>query len=349
MNKSDPPFVPNLAHLWVPFITLHVLGEVGTILLLLTYFFSKNVHRHPTLVNFWITWLIYSVSYTLLLYDKQQYTNPDTLCRVQAAMVDGSPSMVVTAGLVAVIQMIQIWKKVHRPPNSIYKLTSTAKQKSRVCLVLFLFVPYLVFLVFSIGSALVGKKDFLLTNPMNGLYCSLDVDGFSRYSIPAYCTVVMTCSLGFEVAISYKYWRTRATTARAFTLLRRDLPFSLIVRMLMFSVVSVMVISIGIIYMSNWLVPWPYMMQATLPLFSVCVFGTQRDLLMAWACWHRSKPKPQLKLLQITEMAISESNLARLPPVGILEIASASGSRTRFSSAPSSAVERGTVSGEETV
>ncbi|GAV98864.1 hypothetical protein LENED_000275 [Lentinula edodes] len=296
-------------------------GEVGTILLLLTYFFSKNVHRHPTLVNFWITWLIYSVSYTLLLYDKQQYTNPDTLCRVQAAMVDGSPSLVVTAGLVAVIQ---IWKKVHRPPNSIYKLTLTAKQKSRISLVLFLFVPYMVFLVFSIGSALVGRKDFSLTNPMNGLYCSLHVDGFSRYSIPAYCTVVMTFLLGFEVAISYKYWRTRATTARAFTLLKRDLPFSLILRMLLFSVVSVMVISIGIIYMSNWLVPWPYMMQATLPLFS-------------------------LKLLQITEMAISESNLARLPPVGILEIASASGSRTRFSSAPSSAVERGTVSGEETV
>ncbi|KAJ3934579.1 MAG: hypothetical protein NXY57DRAFT_659284 [Lentinula lateritia] len=225
------------AHLWVPFITLHVVGEVGTMLLLLTYFFSKNVHRHPTLVNFWITWLIYS-----------------------AAMVDGSPSMVVTAGLVAVIQ---IWKKVHRPPNSIYKLTSSAKQKSRISLVLFLFVPYMVFLVFSIGSALVGRTDFSLTNPMNGLYCSLHVDGFSRYSIPAYCTVVMTCLLGFEVAISYKYWRTRATTARAFTLLKRDLPFSLILRMLLFSVVSVMVISIGIIYMSNWLVPWPYMMQAT--------------------------------------------------------------------------------------
>ncbi|KAH7880944.1 uncharacterized protein C8R40DRAFT_1075906 [Lentinula edodes] len=109
----------------------------------------------------------------------------------------------------------------------------------------------------------VGRKDFSLTNPMNGLYCSLHVDGFSRYSIPAYCTVVMTFLLGFEVAISYKYWRTRATTARAFTLLKRDLPFSLILRMLLFSVVSVMVISIGIIYMSNWLVPWPYMMQAT--------------------------------------------------------------------------------------
>ncbi|KAJ4485834.1 hypothetical protein J3R30DRAFT_1413640 [Lentinula aciculospora] len=187
-TTEDPPFVPDLAYLWAPFIILHVLAEVGSILLLLTYFFSKNVHRPPTLVNFWITWLIYSVSYSLLLYDKQQYSHPDTLCRVQAAMVDGSSSMVVTAGLVAVVQ----------PPHVIYKSTSTARLKSRIRLVLCLFVPYMVFLAFSVGTALVGRKNFLLTNPMNGLYCSLDVDGFSRYAIPAYCIVVMTCLLGFE-------------------------------------------------------------------------------------------------------------------------------------------------------
>ncbi|KAJ3829823.1 hypothetical protein F5880DRAFT_169147 [Lentinula raphanica] len=130
---EDTPFVPDLAYLWTPFITLHVLGEAGSILLLLTYLASKNVYRHPTLINFWITWIIYSISYSVLLYDREQYIHPDTLCRVQAAMVDGSPSMVVTAGLVSVIQL---WVRIRMSPQSTYKTQSTAKQRLQFRLVL---------------------------------------------------------------------------------------------------------------------------------------------------------------------------------------------------------------------
>ncbi|KAJ3725561.1 hypothetical protein DFJ43DRAFT_578954 [Lentinula guzmanii] len=335
--SGDPPFVPDLAYLWTPFITFHVLGEAGSILLILTYFFSRNVHRHPTLVNFWITWIVYSVSYSILLYDRQQYTHPDTLCRVQAAMVDGSPSMVVTAGLIAVILL---WRRMHRPSQAIYKLPSTTKQKSQIRLVLCLIAPYVVFLAFGIGSALIGGQDSLLTNPSNGLYCSLKEDGFSRYGIPAYCTAVMSCLLGFEVAIAVKYWKIRTTTSRAFTLLKRDVHFSPILRMLLFNVISVMVLSISIIFISDWLVPWLYMMQATL-----CVFGTQQDFLMIWACWRRPTFKPQLRSLHIVT---SVENLPPIPSIGVPDTSSAGGFRTRSASL-SLSVERVTVSDEEPV
>ncbi|KAF5388533.1 hypothetical protein D9757_004650 [Collybiopsis confluens] len=49
----------DLAYLWTPFITLHIVGQVGTTILLLTYVLSKNIRRHCSLVNFWVC-LIYA-------------------------------------------------------------------------------------------------------------------------------------------------------------------------------------------------------------------------------------------------------------------------------------------------
>ncbi|KIK70710.1 hypothetical protein GYMLUDRAFT_288200 [Collybiopsis luxurians FD-317 M1] len=305
--------------------------------LLLTYFFSKNVHRPCTLVNFWITWLIYSISYSLLLYDRQQYTTPDTLCRIQATMVDGSSALVATSGFAAIIQ---IWLQVQSPSQFTSSFTSIKRTSSRIKLVPGLAAPYAVFLAFAIGSALVGKKNFHLVKPTNGLYCSLNVDGLARYSIPAYCTAIIFGLLGFEVAILLKYWKSRVKTSKAFILLKREVSLSLIMRMSLFSLASLMVLSIGIVYMSNWLSAWSYMIQAALPLLAAVVFGTQKELLVVWtSCCHcrRSKARPQLEPVQVLEIPTARGQ----PPSAV----SASGSMTRFENAPLSAVERvvGTV------
>lgn len=41
-------------------------GQVGLPILIATFLFAKKVYRHPTLINFCITWVIYSVSYSML-------------------------------------------------------------------------------------------------------------------------------------------------------------------------------------------------------------------------------------------------------------------------------------------
>jgi len=231
---------------------------------------------------------------------------------------------VATAGLVAVLQ---IWLKIQQPPQSIYSSTKTEKQTSRIQLVLCLVAPYAVFLVFSIWSGLIGKQNFQLSYNTNGLYCSLGLAGLSRYGIPAYCTGIMIALLCFEVAIFVKYYNIRGQASRAFTLLKREIPFTLILRMALFSLASVLVFSTGVLFMSNQLVPWPYMVQAALPLLAVSIFGTQKDLLKAWEFRRHLKQPPAS--LQIPDIVIPGAH-----------VASASGSRTRFESAPPSAVER---------
>lgn len=41
-------------------------GQVGLTLLVLTLLLWKGIQRHPTLINFCITWIIYSTVYCLL-------------------------------------------------------------------------------------------------------------------------------------------------------------------------------------------------------------------------------------------------------------------------------------------
>lgn len=49
------------------FFGLHIVGgHVGLPILVLTFLFSKKVSRHPTIVNFCVTWILYSVSFCLL-------------------------------------------------------------------------------------------------------------------------------------------------------------------------------------------------------------------------------------------------------------------------------------------
>jgi hypothetical protein len=60
-------FSPDLGHLRTAYLVLHIIGgQVGLPIMVLTFLLCKNVSRHPTLVNFCITWIVYSVSYCLL-------------------------------------------------------------------------------------------------------------------------------------------------------------------------------------------------------------------------------------------------------------------------------------------
>lgn len=59
--------IPHLAGLRPAFLALHIVGGlVGLPVLIITLVFSKKVPRQPALINFCITWVINSVSYTLL-------------------------------------------------------------------------------------------------------------------------------------------------------------------------------------------------------------------------------------------------------------------------------------------
>uniref|UniRef100_A0A0W0FAV9 Putative conserved protein PMP2 n=1 Tax=Moniliophthora roreri TaxID=221103 RepID=A0A0W0FAV9_MONRR len=296
---------PDLISLSVPFLALHLSGSAGLLLLISTFFFSTRVRRPPTIINFWITWIIYSVS----------YIPPQMLCRVQSAMVHGAPPMVATAGLLAMLQVrtkpytkmktsclrlstpFQMWHTYWDHIRYPYRLPDAMKERSKTIYLLpLLGLPYIVFLIFAISSAVYANGRLHALTAPTGLYCTMNADVFSRYSIPLYCMVIAILLGGFEVVIVLQWWWARHTVDNII-LMKRETEKACLFRLLLFNL-SLIVMSCTIIYMADTLSPWPYMAQAALPLAAALVFGTQSDMLAVWSFWKRkSKRKPGLQVV----------------------------------------------------
>ncbi|KAF5368625.1 hypothetical protein D9758_002267 [Tetrapyrgos nigripes] len=322
MQPDLPSAKPKLGHLWVPFITLHLIGQVGIVLILLTNSFAKTVHFHPTIVNFSVTWLIYSVSYSLQLYSSHHKRDPDyvgPLCRVQAVLVDGVPALAATAALITVAQ---IWFSLQRAPStsSIFKPTLSETRRHRLILAFLIILPYIVFFAFGLASYLYGTR-YQNSTGLNELYCSMDRDEF----IPAYCTAIVVVVIIFQVAIMVKYIKTRRKASDAFPLTDKTFPASLAVRVMIFSVVALLVLCIGVSFMSNDLSSYPYMMQASLPLAAVITFGSQQNLLRVWCFWRRqpSSDKPGLHVRQTSttssDMTVYSKPITASPRLSVSE------------------------------
>ncbi|KAK0208783.1 hypothetical protein DFS33DRAFT_473511 [Desarmillaria ectypa] len=250
------------------FIALHIAGgQVGLPILVLTWAVSKSVVRHPTLVNLWITFVVYSISYCILLYSGQVDATalPSKVCLVQTAMVHGAPSMSAVAGLLVVIQARSFFSQ----PSS----SNTTKRPHSVKI--FLVLPYLVFLVFALMAGILGKLYPERIYTPNDLYCSLRNVGFSQYVVPTFCVTVMAVLVALEVTLVVRYCKMWAHISRVFPLASRRTSLSLLLRVLLFNVYSIVVFSVAVSFLSNFHAHWPYMIQASIPLTAVVVFGSQ--------------------------------------------------------------------------
>ncbi|KAK0198875.1 hypothetical protein F5146DRAFT_1021335 [Armillaria mellea] len=269
------------------FIALHIVGgQVGLPIILLTWAFSKSVVRHPTLVNLWISFIVYSISYCILLYSGQVDTapaSPSNICLVQTAMIYGAPPMSAVAGLLVVCQ---IWQTFQEPSFS----TTPTKWPNSVKI--FLVLPYLVFFIFALAAGILGILHPEHIYNLNGLYCSLHSANFSRYVVPTFCVAVMSMMAILEVILVVRYYRMWAHTSRVFPLASRRTSPSLLLRVLLFDVYSFVVFSVAIFFLSDFQTHWPYMVQASVPLTAVAVFGSQAVRL----CTHlnfRYRPNDQ--------------------------------------------------------
>ncbi|KAK0481695.1 hypothetical protein IW261DRAFT_1093890 [Armillaria novae-zelandiae] len=237
------------------FIALHIVGgQVGLPIILLTWALSKSVVRHPTLVNLWITFIVYSISYCILLYSGQDGIAASNICLVQSAMIYGAPPMSAVAGLLVVFQ---IWQTFREPSFS------TTPTKWPISVKIFLVLPYLVFLIFAFTAGILGMLHPEHIYNLNGLYCSLHSANFSRLVVPIFCVAVMSMMVILEVILVVRYYRMWAHTSRVFPLASRRTSPSLMLRVLLFNAYSFVVFSVAVFFLSNFQTHWPYMVQAS--------------------------------------------------------------------------------------
>jgi len=264
---------PDLSHLTPLFLALHIPSQVGLAILILTFLFAKNISRHPTLINFCFSWVIYSLSYCILIYSgkKASTSPPGIVCRAQAALIHGAPTMASVAGLAVVVQ---IWSTLRAPEHW---STSTGPQWPwSTSLTLTLALPYVVFFAFTTASAVLGNKYPETVDDSNGLYCTIHKSPFRLHGVPLFTAAVLALVIGFEVAMGIRYCRLWTRISNAFPLADRRPSMSLVLRVTLFNFYSLIALTSSVFFLSDTLIAWPYMVCATIPLGAVLVFGTQK-------------------------------------------------------------------------
>ncbi|KAF8957395.1 hypothetical protein BDZ97DRAFT_1846574 [Flammula alnicola] len=252
------------------FIALNLIGGIGMVLVLITATVSRKVKRLATWYSFCASWVLSSISYSMLFLAGQQTTRTPiySLCYVQAALIYSMPPTTASTTLALLVQiLLSLPDSITERPKNINLLTS--------CLLVM--GPYTILLVLFIGVALYYTENpGSLQKNLQGTYCNSSNSSWSRvsFSVVAGVSMLIIVIQGLLVTRLYRRMRilksnpqSTATTIRgvAFTVIG----FATLVIAMVFTIANVDILAFDLVL-------------ATFPLLALLVFGTQKDLVLAW-------------------------------------------------------------------
>ncbi|KAF8872507.1 hypothetical protein BD779DRAFT_334167 [Infundibulicybe gibba] len=272
-NSDDEKRNPTLVYI---FISLHLVGLFGNLLMILTVVFSRSLTRSPTWLNFTFSWIISAFSYTLLFIAGQLSSPqpPFGICLTQAMMIYAAPPLAATATFALVLD---VWLKVRISAG----LGKTKSDYAWLTL-LFLILPYIFYASLAIACLVLGTRDPQIVQKVgSGMYCNLSNTVPGRISA-ILVTVFLVPTLGLIILILSSLrnnWRTFRQEKHGLPLIIRVLIFTF------FGVVAIVLIFFSTIQHGAAL----NIVISTLPVIVFMIFASQTDILDAWMCW---RPRP---------------------------------------------------------
>ncbi|KAJ3880239.1 hypothetical protein F5051DRAFT_170474 [Lentinula edodes] len=294
------------ASLIILFFVLQLIGLVGSIFTIVIAHFSL-IRRHLTWYNFLASWIISSLSYSLLLFAGQidlsgekKSEVPFGLCVFQSSVIYASPplSAATMLGMVA-----QIWFSVHL---MLFKRPMIAqKLMTRIVLIL----PYMLFLGISTEALVFGlmyPDSVRVTG--SGMYCNsgLAIPGRISAGVVAVVLVPVVVIEILIIASLRKFWsvfKSPGTSPSINTL-------SMIIRVLLFSIFGILALGLSLFFFFtihhgaalNIVI-------AFIPIMAVFTFASQKDLLEVWMFRKWRKKGSSSVFVHARTMAESDSTL----------------------------------------
>lgn len=289
---KDGVDIPNLSRFKTSYFALHIAGgHIGMPILVLLFIVSKRVHRPASVINFCVTWVIYSVAYSLLMYTGYHGEEhpPFKLCLTQAAMIHGAPPMAAVAGIGIVLQAYSTFQFPWQ-----HRRTAWLSKMPRCILLLFIMTPpYFTFGSFAIAAAVAGLQRPEVVKPQTRLYCSLEqgTGALEDFVGPVFCTILVAIIVMLEVAMILQYWYGWFRVKHVFPLASRKPSLSPWLRVSFFTLYSIATLLTSVSYLTRYASPLPYMIQASLPMVATLVFGSQLDIYHTATAWVREPHK----------------------------------------------------------
>jgi len=264
----------------VIFLALQMLGLVGSCALVLTTTLSNRAPRNATWQNFFTSWIISTVSYTLLLFAGQANKPEPTfgVCLAQSGLVYGIPSLTAatTFGLIA-----QIW-------FSVQTLLARKVKNERIWTIALLILPYVFLLALVIASWTIGIRNTDQVKIIgSGMYCHLE--GVMGKVSGAMVALTLLPTIALEISICIALRRNWGTFKR----MKHSL--SIILRVVVFTMFGILAIAVsGVFVFTNNHGASLNIVFGILPITAVVVFSTQKDIISVWMFW---KPQSEEKMV----------------------------------------------------
>lgn len=267
MSTTTVPLTSTQNGLLWAFFSLHIVGGhiLIPLLLGLSIWRQRDGARNYVSYNFFFTWLLYSITFTLLLYAGQQ-TGPEptwNICRTQAALVYAVPILVATASCTLVFQLFMDIRATES--NKIIQRNFFSMRN----LVLICF-PYVLAAGYLIGPSVVAigaRKTISRSNAL--FYCSSNLRALTVVSATS-VGVIFLITVIMEVLIA----RMLAKRARIEQLGSWWKASGFFVRIALFTAYLLFSVAACGVEISQPSSPFRIIVQACGPLIVFAVFGT---------------------------------------------------------------------------
>ncbi|KAH0838020.1 hypothetical protein J3R83DRAFT_6260 [Lanmaoa asiatica] len=266
---------PDLQHLTSVYLALLISGgQIGLPIVVFTASVCRKVTWHPTIINFCVTWIVYSFVFSLYLYAGTSNENQHLkMCMVQASMIHGAAP--IQPSLQAANVIVQTWTTLQ-----CLQCTFLSRVPRMLYLILVFGTPYLVFVVFSVGAGtLVSSQPQSVCS--NGLYCIIQV-GRPAVVVPSFCAAVMVIILTLEAVITVQYYRQWKTIKTSFPLATRTPSRSLCFRVGLFCLYSCVTLTSAILFLSDVQTEVTYMLPAARELHVQILIAMTQGATSLW-------------------------------------------------------------------
>ncbi|KAF7323950.1 hypothetical protein MKEN_00616500 [Mycena kentingensis (nom. inval.)] len=248
-------------------------GLLGAFVMLLTATIWHNIaRRHSSWFNFMITWLLSCASYLFTMNTPANRQPDHALCLFQAALIYSVPTLTSGATVALVVNVYLNLRSL---------LTGSRNHNRTVVSTALIVAPYIPAWAVFASALTLGLSEPSRVQRLDGAaYCTITSLVPSRVSAALVATLMTAC-LALEIII------IRAMR-RAWETLRRDDRGSIpiIVRVFAFTLVGMLSIILSLVLLA---LPSTSshdaafnIVIATIPISSVIIFGTQKDILTAW-------------------------------------------------------------------
>jgi hypothetical protein len=249
-------------------------------LLVATFLLAKTVHRHPFLINMCVT-IILSGIFSNMLWFTGQHVGPEpsiSLCITQTSFLYGTTPMLSLAVFALVYYVAVSYHSDH-----------TKRRPGRVKVILMLVAPYIALATFTIATAIVSIKYPQEVNRRRRFfYCSLHFDKLTTV-MSLFTSAVLLVVTVLEIQLAYNMYRNWRGIRKAGH--SGGVQLQLVLRVLVFGFYCFTGMIISAVSIVEHKSPVPDLFCATTGLSTFLVFGTQPDVLNAWAFWRNRSSK----------------------------------------------------------